>query len=150
MDGRCRQVVFSSYEHSVLVAGCLVILRHCINCCCYVTSNKIRQNMSMGRHCVPELRPWTGLLFIAQVMYEHGESHGGMILTGENRRTRRKTCSSATLSATNPTWTNAGLRGEKSAATRLSHVTAIRMRHWEVKSKKIGRIRPWRNVTAQH
>jgi hypothetical protein len=30
------------------------------------------------------------------------ESHGGMIWTGENRRTRRKTCPSATLSTTNP------------------------------------------------
>jgi hypothetical protein len=30
-------------------------------------------------------------------------AHDGMILTGENRRTRRKTCPSATLSTTNPT-----------------------------------------------
>jgi hypothetical protein len=30
-------------------------------------------------------------------------AHGGMILTGENRRTRRKTCPSDTLSTTNPT-----------------------------------------------
>jgi hypothetical protein len=45
------------------------------------------------------------------------ESHGGMILTEENRRTRRKTRPSATLSFTNPTWNelgaNSGLRGEK-------------------------------------
>jgi hypothetical protein len=32
------------------------------------------------------------------------ESDGRMILRGENRRTRRKTCPSATLPATNPTW----------------------------------------------
>jgi hypothetical protein len=32
------------------------------------------------------------------------ESDGGIILTGENRRTRRKTCPSATLSTTNSTW----------------------------------------------
>jgi hypothetical protein len=35
-------------------------------------------------------------------------THGGMILTGEKRRTRRKTCPSATLSTINPTgltWT---------------------------------------------
>jgi hypothetical protein len=32
------------------------------------------------------------------------ENDGGMILTGKNRRTRRKTCTSATLSTTNPTW----------------------------------------------
>jgi hypothetical protein len=30
-------------------------------------------------------------------------AHGGMILTGENQRTRRKACPSATLSTTNPT-----------------------------------------------
>jgi hypothetical protein len=47
-----------------------------------------------------------------------------MILTEENRSTRGKTCSSATLSTTNPTWTdpgsNPGLRGERPAANRLS------------------------------
>jgi hypothetical protein len=56
------------------------------------------------------------------------ESDGGMILTGENRRTRRKTCPSATLSTTNPTWidpgTNPGLRGERRATDDLSHRTA--------------------------
>jgi hypothetical protein len=55
------------------------------------------------------------------------ESDGGMILTGENRRTRRKTCPSATLSTTNPTWidpgVNPGLRGERPAANDLSHGT---------------------------
>jgi hypothetical protein len=34
------------------------------------------------------------------------DSHDGMILTGENRRTRKKTCPSATLSTTNPIWTD--------------------------------------------
>jgi len=56
------------------------------------------------------------------------ESDGGMILTGENRRTRRKTCPSATLSTTNPTWidpgANPGLRGERPATNDLSHGTA--------------------------
>jgi hypothetical protein len=32
------------------------------------------------------------------------ENDGGMILTGENRRILRKTCPSATLFITNPTW----------------------------------------------
>jgi hypothetical protein len=40
-----------------------------------------------------------------------------MKLTGESRSTRGKKCSSAMLSATNPTWTdpgsNPGLRGER-------------------------------------
>jgi hypothetical protein len=36
------------------------------------------------------------------------ENDGGMILTGERRRTRRKTCPSATLSTKNPTWIDPG------------------------------------------
>jgi hypothetical protein len=52
-----------------------------------------------------------------------------MNLTGENRSTGGKTCPSATLSTTNPTWTDRGsnpcLRGERPATNRLSHGTAI-------------------------
>jgi hypothetical protein len=55
------------------------------------------------------------------------ESDGGMILTGENRRTRRKTCPIATFSTTNPIWidpgANTGLRGERPATNHLSHGT---------------------------
>jgi hypothetical protein len=68
------------------------------------------------------------------------ESDGGMILTAENRRARRKTCPSATLSTTNPTridlGANPGLRGERPATNDLSHGTAIgrsysqRQRFW--------------------
>jgi hypothetical protein len=51
-----------------------------------------------------------------------------MKLIGENRRTRGKSCPSATLSTTNPTWTDPGsnpcLRGGRPAANRLSHGTA--------------------------
>jgi hypothetical protein len=60
--------------------------------------------------------------------YVSMESHGGIIFTGENRRTLRKTCPIATLSTTNPTWTDlgakTGLRGERQATDRLSHGTA--------------------------
>jgi hypothetical protein len=48
-----------------------------------------------------------------------------MILTWENRRTRRKTCRSATFSTTNTTWTdpdaNPDLCGESPAINHLSH-----------------------------
>jgi hypothetical protein len=51
-----------------------------------------------------------------------------MKLTGESRRTRGKTCPSATLSTKNSTLTdpgtNPGLRGGRPAANRLSHGTA--------------------------
>jgi hypothetical protein len=52
-----------------------------------------------------------------------------MILTGETRRTRRKTYPSATLPVTNPTWTvpeaNPGFRGKAQATNRLSYGTAL-------------------------
>jgi hypothetical protein len=52
-----------------------------------------------------------------------------MKLTGENRSTRGKTCPSATLSTTNPTWADPGsnpfLRRERPATNRLSHGTAF-------------------------
>ena len=51
-----------------------------------------------------------------------------MKLTGENRSTWGKACPSATLSTTNPKWTDLGsnpcLRGERPAANRLIHDTA--------------------------
>jgi hypothetical protein len=40
--------------------------------------------MLMGRDYVSELQPPTGVLFIPQVIYEHVENHGGMMLTEEN------------------------------------------------------------------
>jgi hypothetical protein len=56
-----------------------------------------------------------------------------MILRGENRRTLRKTCPSATLSTTNPTKTalgvNPGFNGEKPATNRLSNGTAVENTH---------------------
>jgi hypothetical protein len=53
-----------------------------------------------------------------------------MKLTGENRNTRGETCPSATLSTTNPTWTdtgsNPGLRSGRPATNRLNRGTASR------------------------
>jgi hypothetical protein len=57
--------------------------------------------------------------------YEFGERRWNDI-DRENRRTRRKTCPSATLSTTNPTWiepgANPGLRGERPATNDLSYL----------------------------
>jgi hypothetical protein len=52
-------------------------------------------------------------------------AHSGMILTGENRRTRRKTCPSATLSTTNPT-------GLTWARTQAAAVRGRRLTAWVV------------------
>jgi hypothetical protein len=55
-------------------------------------------------------------------------STGGKKLTGENRSTRGKTFSNATLSTTNPTWidpgSNPGLRCGRPATNHLSHDAA--------------------------
>jgi hypothetical protein len=80
------------------------------------------------------------------------ESDGGMILTGENRRTLRKTCPSATLSTTNPTQivpgSNPGLRGERPATNHLSHGTTNSV-SYEV-SKRVRRVlRYGRNQSGQ-
>jgi hypothetical protein len=52
-----------------------------------------------------------------------------MKVTWENRSTRGKTCPSAILSTTNPTWTDPGsnpdLRGGMPAANSLNHGTAL-------------------------
>jgi hypothetical protein len=70
------------------------------------------------------------------------ESQGTMILTGQNRKTRRKTC--LTLSTTNLTYTdrdaNPGLSGEKSATNHLSHGTATCNYHRAKKSYKLSEI----------
>jgi hypothetical protein len=48
--------------------------------------------MSLGSDCVSDLWPPKRLLFTSK-RYMSIESHGGMILTGEYRRTRRKNLS---------------------------------------------------------
>jgi hypothetical protein len=67
--------------------------------------------------------------YVFPTWYQFGERRWNSILTGENRRTRRKTCPSATLSTTNPTWidpgANSGLRGERPATNDLRHGTAL-------------------------
>jgi hypothetical protein len=53
------------------------------------------------------------------------ESPGGMILPGENRKTRRKSWPSATFPTTNPTWADPGHRGVRLATNRRSHGMAL-------------------------
>jgi hypothetical protein len=61
------------------------------------------------------------------------ERSGGMILTGENQRTQRKSCLSVTLSTTIPTWTdlgpNPGICSDRLVTNLLSHGTAL-ARRW--------------------
>jgi hypothetical protein len=64
------------------------------------------------------------------------ESHGGIILTGGNRRTRRETCPSATSSTTNPTWTDPGAKPD--------------FRRWDRRLTTWAMARPKLEVTKQH
>jgi hypothetical protein len=72
--------------------------------------------MSIWWDYVPELRPIVYLP--GGTAYIIVESHIGMMLTGENRWTRRETCPSATLSTKNPTWTDpvSAVRGRRLTA----------------------------------
>jgi hypothetical protein len=79
------------------------------------------------------VRPSTGLLFNTS-WYMSEESHGGMILTGETRRTRIKICPTATLSTTNShTYTNR-------ERTQASAVRVRQLRAWAMARP------PWRSI----
>jgi hypothetical protein len=88
-------------------------------CCCCCCSCRLGETMSLN--CGHQLA------YCLSPRYYVG-IHGGMILRGKNRRTRTKTCPSATLSTTYPTWTDPGtkpcLRRERPATNRLSSDTA--------------------------
>jgi hypothetical protein len=91
-------------------------------------------NKKTSRHSCCCLRRWGEAMslncghqwayFSSPRCYMSMESHGGMILTGKTEELR-KTCPNATLSTTNPTWTNLdanlGLCGEMLVANHLSH-----------------------------
>jgi hypothetical protein len=70
-----------------------------------------------------------GLLYLSR-WYMSMVSRSGMIWTGENRRTRRKTGLCTTLSTTNPIWTDQDAKpdlcGERPATNRLNYSTAWR------------------------
>lgn len=80
-----------------------------------------------ARLCLHGTGPLAGRLFVGQMMYEQTWGSDGMILTGENRRNRRKPIPFP-LFLTNHMWVdmsaNSGLRVEKLVINRLSCDTA--------------------------
>jgi hypothetical protein len=76
--------------------------------------------MSMKWDYFSKLWPPTGLFFVPYKprWYRNVDRSGGMILTEGNRRTRSKTCLSATLSTTTATWTE--VRGWRPTGTKLN------------------------------
>jgi hypothetical protein len=63
--------------------------------------------MSTRRDYVPELRPTKDLLFIPTVIYEQEEPRWNDIERGNRKKKlEEKTCSSAILPTTYPTWTD--------------------------------------------
>jgi hypothetical protein len=85
-----------------------------LDCGCFYGSI-VRPQMSMSEG----VNKWKNYFF----NFRKRGANGGMILTGENRRTLRKTCLSATLSTTNPT----GLTGVRTQAVA---VTGRRLTAW--------------------
>jgi hypothetical protein len=85
--------------------------------------------MLMGQDNVSELWLPTGLLFIPQMIYMRTESHGRMIITGENRRIWRKNLSQHHSVHNKSTWTdpstNPGLRGNRLVTNCLSYAWPI-------------------------
>jgi hypothetical protein len=69
-----------------------------------------------------------GTIVHPRIVHEGIWSSGRMILTGENRKARRKTYSITILATTKPTWTaleaDPRLRGKKSATSLFSYGTA--------------------------
>jgi hypothetical protein len=63
--------------------------------------------VSMGWDYVSELRPLTSLLFIPQMTYESEEAQWNDSDRGKPNKFE-KTCPSAILSTTKPTWTDPG------------------------------------------
>jgi hypothetical protein len=82
--------------------------------------------------------------------YEFGERRWNDIVTWKNRRTRRKTCPSAILSTTNPTWidpgANPGLRGEWPATNDLSHGMTLPVAFSYNKISNVTHLRPGTNI----
>ena len=76
-------------------------------------------------------------------MTECTSSAGGMTLTGENRRTERKTRPSATLSTANPT----GLAWDR---TRFSAMTGLRLTPWALAQRIRVQIYVWIPDVSPH
>jgi hypothetical protein len=87
------------------------------------------------------------LLSFCLSWYEFGERRWNYMLAGENRRTRRKTCPSATISTTNPTWidpgVNPGLRSERPATNDMSHGMALEMITMIFRIQKVRGVCAW-------
>jgi hypothetical protein len=92
-----------------------------------LVTSVVNKRLTLGAWSIPDRcthTPSGGNIkkYMSHVCRMNMESHGGIILTGEKRRIRRKSYPSATLSITNPTWTDPGvnpdLHGERPATNR--------------------------------
>lgn len=101
-----------------------------ISCVCVYCFRVSAFFITMGLdHVSVQLWPLIGPLSVPQMIHERIWSSDGMILTGKTKG-QRKTCPSATLSTTKPTWTslgaNPGLLGEKPVSNCLCYGKACK------------------------
>jgi hypothetical protein len=84
----------------------------------------LRTHRSLKASCATPVMKMSSFLYQVLQVMEHQWNE----IDREKPTTRRKTCPSATLSTTNPTWTDPGskpgLRGVRPATNPLSHGTA--------------------------
>jgi hypothetical protein len=120
----------SSSTWSRYIASWPMFISYSFILCCVTYAQKVVIFVTVlkwGDYACVGLPQLMGPLSSSQMMHEWIWSSREIILTGRNRRTRRKSCPSVTLS-TNPTWivldANPGLRGGKPATNRLSCGTA--------------------------
>jgi hypothetical protein len=133
----------------------------------YDTARFMSLSMSMGWDYVSELRPPTGLLFIPQIIYEHGEPRWNAMDRGKPNNLEKNLTSNA-LFTTNFTWAdpgaNTGLHGERPATNCLSrrrfllfpssglwwwHISIRRRENLKYHKKRRSFVFPQKQVTIQ-
>jgi hypothetical protein len=95
--------------------------------------------MSIGRGCVSELRPPTGLLFIAQVIYECEKPWCNDINNGEPKTSEKNLYHCHFVKHKYHPGANPGLRGERPATNGLSHGTASKFKDFYRYNDKYGK-----------
>jgi hypothetical protein len=89
-------------------------------CCCWLCRWRVTMSLNAATN-----KPIVRLSFSPHMIYAYGEPRWNDTDRGKPKNSEEKTCPSATLSTTNPTWTDHGaipdLCGQRPMTNRLSH-----------------------------